>query len=144
MKLAIGCDHAAKDLKIEIIKYLQEKGHKVTDYFEFGEEKVDYPDAAVAVAKHVVNGENDFGILICGTGVGISMSANKIDGVRAALCTNEYCARLARAHNDANILCMGARVTGSELAKSITDAFLSEDFEGGRHKMRVDKIMALE
>ena len=144
MKLAIGADHGATDLKKILKSYLEEKGHEVTEYFEVGEGSVDYPDVASETVKHVVNSENEFGILLCGTGIGISIAANKVDGIRAALCVNEYCARMARIHNNANVLCMGARVTGPELAKSIVDAFLSESFEGGRHKLRVDKITALE
>ncbi len=144
MKIAIGCDHGATELKIILTKHLEEKGHTVTDCFPFSEGSVDYPDAAKETAKRVVNGEFEFGILLCGTGIGISIAANKIDGVRAALCSNEFSARMARNHNNANILCIGARVTGPELAKSITDAFFASDFEGGRHKVRVDKITELE
>ena len=105
---------------------------------------MDYPDIAEKTAKLVVDGECERGILLCGTGIGISIAANKVKGIRAALCTNEYCAKMSRNHNNANILCMGARVTGVELAKSILDTFLKEEFEGGRHQVRVDKIMNLE
>jgi len=143
MKIAIGADHGATDLKKVLTDYLTEKGHKVNEYFKV-EGSVDYPDVAEETVKHILNGENDFGILLCGTGIGISIAANKIDGIRAALCTNEFSARMAKIHNNANVICMGGRVTGTELAKSIIDAYLSSEFEGGRHKIRVDKITNLE
>ncbi len=144
MKIAIGADHGGVHMKEELKKYLEAKEIVVEDFGTFGTQSVDYPDIAQVVARHVVEKKSDFGILICGTGIGISIAANKIDGVRAALCSNEYCARLCRNHNDANILCLGERVMGMEVAKSIADAFLSADFEGGRHQQRVDKIRGLE
>lgn len=144
MKIAIGADHGAVELKKILKEYLEEKGYTVNDYGTYDEKSVDYPDIASKTASHIVNGENELGILLCGTGIGISIAANKIDGIRAALCTNEYCAKMSRNHNNANVLCMGARVTGSELAKSILDTFLKESFDGGRHQVRVDKIMNLE
>lgn len=143
MKIAIGADHGATELKEFLTGYLKEKGHEVNCYFEVNG-SVDYPDVAKETVSHIVNGENDFGILLCGTGIGISIAANKIDGIRAALCTNEYCAKMAKIHNNANVICMGGRVVGFELAKSIIDAYLNAEFEGGRHKIRVDKIMNLE
>lgn len=144
MKIAIGADHGGVHMKEEIKKHLLAQGIEVEDFGTFGTESVDYPDIAEMVARNVVNHKNDFGILICGTGIGISIAANKIKGVRAALCPNEYCGRLSRQHNNANILCLGERVMGVEVAKSVTDAFLSAEFEGGRHQQRVDKIRGLE
>ena len=144
MKIAIGADHGGVQLKEEIKNHLLSKGIEVEDFGTHGTQSVDYPDIAEIVARNVVSKKSDRGILICGTGIGISIAANKIKGVRAALCVNEYCARMSRAHNDANILCMGERVMGVEVAKSVTDAFLSAEFEGGRHQQRVDKIHGLE
>ena len=132
--IAIGSDHAGYGLKCEIIKHLEEKG------VEF----VDCPDIAEATCAKVTSGEAEKAILICGTGVGISISANKIKGIRAALCGDWYSAKYTRLHNDANVLCMGGRVIGAGLAAEITDIFLETEFEGGRHARRVDKIMKLE
>ncbi len=144
MKIAIGADHGAFELKEILKEYLTEKGYEMIDCGTYDLNSVDYPDIAEKTAKEVVDGTCEKGILLCGTGIGISIAANKINGIRAALCTNEYCAKMSRNHNNANILCMGARVTGVELAKSILDTFLKEEFEGGRHQVRVDKIMKLK
>lgn len=144
MKIAIGADHGGFIMKEELKEYLKEKGYDVTDCGTHNEDSVDYPDIAVKTAKTILSNENELGVLICGTGIGISIAANKIKGIRAALCTDCYCAKMARNHNDANILCMGGRVTGIELAKSILDTFLGEKFEGGRHRIRVDKISSME
>ena len=144
MKIAIGADHGAFDLKEVLKVYLEEKGYEVKDCGTYDLSSVDYPDIAEKTAKEITNGSCEKGILLCGTGIGISIAANKVKGIRAALCTNEYCAKMSRNHNNANILCMGARVTGVELAKSILDTFLKEEFEGGRHQVRVDKIMNIE
>ena len=141
--IAIGSDHAGYALKCEIIKHLEEKGVQYIDCGCNGE-SVDYPDIAEKTCAKVVSGEADKGILICGTGVGISISANKIKGIRAALCGDWYSAKYTRLHNDANVLCMGGRVIGAGLAAEITDMFLETEFEGGRHARRVDKIMKLE
>ncbi len=141
--IAIGSDHAGYALKCEIIKHLEEKGVQYIDCGCNGE-SVDYPDIAEKTCAKVVSGEADKGILICGTGVGISISANKIKGIRAALCGDWYSAKYTRLHNDANVLCMGGRVIGAGLAAEITDIFLETEFEGGRHARRVDKIMKLE
>ena len=141
--IAIGSDHAGYALKCEIIKFLEEKGVEYNDCGCNGE-SVDYPDIAEKTCAKVVSGEADKGILICGTGVGISISANKIKGIRAALCGDWYSAKYTRLHNDANVLCMGGRVIGAGLAAEITDIFLETEFEGGRHARRVDKIMKLE
>lgn len=144
MKIAIGSDHGGFTMKEELKEYLKEKGYDVTDCGTYSEESIDYPDIAMETAKKIISKENELGVLLCGTGIGISIAANKIDGIRAALCTDCYCAKMARNHNDANVLCMGGRVTGIELAKSILDTFLNEKFEGGRHSIRVDKIKSLE
>lgn len=141
--IAIGSDHAGYALKCEIIKHLEEKGIEFIDCGCSGE-SVDYPDIAEKTCAKVVSGEADKGILICGTGVGISISANKIKGIRAALCGDWYSAKYTRLHNDANVLCMGGRVIGAGLAIEITDIFLETEFEGGRHARRVEKIMKLE
>lgn len=135
----IGCDHAALDLKNIIIRQLEERGLTVTDHGTYTPESCDYPDIAHDVAQ-AVEKENGTGILLCGTGIGMSMAANHNKGIRAALCTTELHAKFARRHNDANILCLGARMTGVELAKAIVEAFLTTGFEGGRHKRRIDKI----
>jgi len=144
MKIAIGSDHAGYDLKELIKNYLSEKGYEVIDKGTYSKESVDYPVFGESVAETVVKGEADRGIVICGTGIGISISANKVRGIRAALCTNEYMARMARKHNDANVLALGARVLGTDLALSIVDAFLTTEFEGGRHERRVKLIMKIE
>ena len=135
----IGCDHAALDLKNIIIRQLEERGLTVTDHGTYTPESCDYPDIAHDVAQ-AVEKENGTGILLCGTGIGMSMAANHHKGIRAALCTTELHAKFARRHNDANILCLGARMTGVELAKAIVEAFLTTGLEGGRHKRRIDKI----
>ncbi len=141
--IAIGSDHAGYGLKCEIIKHLEEKGVEFIDCGCSGE-SVDYPDIAEKTCEKVTSGEAEKAILVCGTGVGISMSANKIKGIRAALCGDWYSAKYTRMHNDANVLCMGGRVIGAGLAAEITDIFLETEFEGGRHVSRVDKIMKLE
>ncbi len=144
MKIAIGCDHAGYQYKEMVKKHLEEKGFEVIDKGTYSEERVDYPVYGEAVANAVASGEADKGIVICGTGIGISISANKVKGIRAALCTNEYMARMARKHNDANILAFGARVLGIDVALGIVDEFFSTDFEGGRHERRVNLIKEIE
>lgn len=141
--IAIGSDHAGYALKCEVIKHLEETGVQFTDCGCSGE-SVDYPDIAEKTCAEVTSGRADKAILICGTGVGISMSANKINGIRAALCGDWYSAKYTRLHNDANALCMGGRVIGAGLACEIVDIFLETEFEGGRHARRVEKIMKLE
>ncbi|MBE6682416.1 MAG: ribose 5-phosphate isomerase B [Ruminococcaceae bacterium] len=143
-KIYIGCDHAALHMKNDIIGYLNDKGYDVEDLGPYTPESVDYPEYAEKVGKEVVSDKGSLGILICGTGIGMSLAANKVKGVRAAACSEVYSAKLTRQHNDANILCLGARVIGIETAKMMVDAFVETDFEGGRHKRRVDMIMALE
>lgn len=141
--LYIGSDHGGFQLKATLIEYLQSKDISIEDCGTYSCDSVDYPDNAEAVCEKVMENPENLGILICGTGVGISMAANKVTGIRAALCSNEVMARLTKQHNNANILCMGERIIGAELAKSITDAFLEASFEGGRHQRRIDKVMNL-
>ena len=144
MRIAIGCDHGALALKESIKKVLSGLGMETDDLGTFTEESVDYPDIAEKVCEKVVSGDAERGIVLCGTGIGISMAANKIKGIRCALCGDVFSARMARAHNDANVLALGGRVLGPGLAEEIVRAFFSQDFEGGRHARRVGKIMALE
>lgn len=144
MKIAIGCDHGGFNLICAIKKYLAEKGIEYTDFGTDSEESVDYPVYAYKVAKAVSSGEYDFGILCCGTGIGISMAANKIKGIRAAVVGNEFGAEMTRRHNHANILCMGGRVTTEDDAVKFTDIFLNTPEEGGRHDNRVAMITAIE
>ncbi|WP_029522315.1 ribose 5-phosphate isomerase B [Persephonella sp. KM09-Lau-8] len=144
MKVAIGSDHAGFDYKEIVKKHLEEKGFQVIDKGTYSKESVDYPIFGEAVAQAVASGEADRGIVICGTGIGISISANKVKGIRAALCTNEYMARMARRHNDANILAFGARVLGIDVALGIVDVFFETEFEGGRHERRVNEIKNIE
>jgi ribose 5-phosphate isomerase B len=144
MKIAIGSDHGGLRLKKEVIKHLEKKNIEVKDYGTYTEDSCDYPDFAEKVAEAVVAKEYDYGILICGTGIGISISANKIPGIRAALCSDTFSAHATREHNNANILAMGERVVGTGLALDIVDAFLGSTFEGGRHENRVNKIMEIE
>lgn len=144
MKLIIGADHGGFELK-EIIKaHLQKNGYETDDVGCYDSGSVDYPDIALKLCRKVLAREGELGILICGTGIGISMAANKINGIRAALCSDEFSARATRAHNDANVLCLGGRVVGPELAKSVCDAFLSGSFEGGRHQTRIEKMTEIE
>lgn len=142
--IGIGCDHGGFELKGHIIKHLEEKGIEVKDYGTYTEESVDYPDCAAPVCKAVQSGELEKGILICGTGIGISIAANKYKGIRAALCSDVYSAKMSKQHNNAQIICLGGRVTGRELAFMIVDTWLSTEFEGGRHEGRIKKIHAAE
>ena len=142
--IAIGCDHGGFELKNHVIKYLQGKGYEVKDYGTYSEESVDYPDCAKPVCEAVISGEAENGILFCGTGIGISMAANKYKGIRAALCSDVYSAKMTKQHNNANIICMGGRVIGRELAFMIVDAWLETEFEGGRHANRIAKIHEIE
>lgn len=142
--IVIGSDHGGYELKKHIIKYLEDNNIQYNDIGCYSEESVDYPDIAQKLCAEITAGNAERGILICGTGIGISIAANKIDGIRAAVCSDEYSARMCRRHNNANVLCMGGRVVGSELAISIADVYLNEKFEGGRHQKRIDKIHALE
>lgn len=143
-RIAIGADHAGRSLKEEIVAFLRETGYPVEDMGTHGDESVDYPDYALSVARAVATGAADLGILICGTGIGMSIAANKVRGIRAAVATDCYMARMAREHNDANILCLGGRVVGPGLALEIVQTFLQSRFAGGRHARRVEKIRAAE
>ena len=140
MKIAIGNDHAGFLLKVKLTAQLTNSGHNVHDLGSHNAESVDYPDYARLVAEEVRGGKADFGIVICGTGNGINIAANKFDGIRSALCWNEEIARLARQHNNANVLALPARFINEEEAERITNAFINEKFEGGRHQKRVEKI----
>lgn len=144
MKIALGSDHGGFELKNEIIEYLKENGYDIKDFGPFSSESCDYPDYALKVAESVKNKEYDFGILICGTGIGISLAANKVPGIRAALCSDTFSAHATRQHNNANILAMGQRVVGVGLALDIVKTFLEAEFEGGRHQTRIDKLTAIE
>lgn len=144
MKIAIGCDHAGVEAKSEIIKHLVKNGYEAVNFGTDTTDSVDYPDIALPVAMAVKNGECKYGILICGTGVGIGISANKVNGIRCALCGDVYTAELTRRHNDSNMLSMGARVIEIPKMIEIVDKFLSTDFEGGRHQKRIDKITEIE
>jgi ribose 5-phosphate isomerase B len=143
MKIFLGGDHAGTDLRAGLGQTLREWGHHVVDLGTAGHESVDYPDFAIAVGERVAAGEG-MGVLVCGTGIGVDIAANKIAGVRSARVTDEYSARMSRAHNDANVVCLGARVTGPGLAESILKVWLETAYEGGRHQRRVDKISALD
>ena len=143
--IAIGSDHGGFALKKEIIDYLEkEKGISVRDCGCYSPDAVDYPDVAVTVCGEVTSGNCERGILICGTGIGISIAANKIHGIRAALCHSSFDARMSRMHNNANVLCLGGRTTGVSIALDIVEAYVNASFEGGRHEKRVCKIMAIE
>lgn len=144
MRIAVGSDHAGRVLRTEIQKYLSKGGHAIQDLGTETSDSVDYPHYAERVAGAVVANEADLGILVCGTGIGMSMAANRVPGTRAALCTDEFMARMARAHNNANVLCLGERVVGVGVALGIVEAFITAHFEGGRHAQRVEQLTALE
>ena len=144
MRIAIGSDHAGYRLKEAIRAHLERDGLEVSDFGTFSDEAVDYPDIAAVVAAEVAGGRFDRGILLCGTGIGMSIVANKVPGIRAAMAGDAETARIGREHNDANILTLGGRVTSADRALAAVDAFLSTPFAGGRHKRRVDKISAIE
>ena len=144
MKIALGCDHGGINLKKEIIKYLESEGYEFKDFGTYTTDSCDYPDYALPVAEAVVNKEFDFGILICGTGIGIGIAANKVPGIRAALCSDTFSAHATREHNDANILTMGERVVGPGLAVDIVKTFLNSSFQGDRHIKRINKITEIE
>ncbi|HET9272255.1 MAG TPA: ribose 5-phosphate isomerase B [Vicinamibacterales bacterium] len=144
MRIALGADHAGVALKREVARLLDERGVSYTDFGTDSTDSVDYPDFAAAVGREVASGRCDRGILVCGTGTGMAMAANKIPGVRAAAPSDETAARLSREHNDANVLALGERLTGPEVARDIVTTFLTTPFSGGRHQRRVDKINALD
>lgn len=143
MNIAIGSDHRGYVVKSEVIKILESKGYEYKDFGVWSEESIDYPEVAGTVGRTVSGGEYDRGILICGTGIGICIAANKVKGIRAAACYSVFCARRARQHNDANILCLGGDVA-TEPLDEIVDVFLVTPFEGGRHQRRVEKISLIE
>ena len=140
----IGSDHAGFELKEFLKKYLEKNNIDFTDVGCYNIQNVDYPDIAKEVCQAIIDGKAEKGILVCGTGIGISIAANKFNGIRAALCSDTYSAKLTRLHNDANVLCMGGRVIGQGLAQDITDVFLKTEFEGGRHLNRIKKISNIE
>lgn len=145
MRIAIGCDHRGVELKQAIMKLLTDSGHSYEDFGGYTTESIDYPDIAKKVAKGVAGGDFERGILICDNGIGMSMAANKVKGIRAALCYTAFNARRTRQHNDANVLCLGAgKEQVQEPVAEIVNAFLTAEFEGGRHQRRVDKMKAME
>jgi len=144
MNIAMGCDHGGYALKERIKKYLTEKGHTIVDCGTDSTESCDYPVYGEAAARKVASGECERGIVICTTGIGISISANKVRGIRCALCSDAFSAEMTRRHNDANVLALGAGIVGGNLAERIVDVFLSTEFEGGRHARRVERMMAIE
>lgn len=143
MKYYIGADHAGIEIKAFVKDLFEQRGHEVIDMGPYSKDRVDYPDFAEKVCKKVLEDVGSMGILICGSGLGMSMAANKFDGIRAALCHNEYSAKMARKHNDANVLCLGERVSGEGMIEAIIKAWDKAEFEGGRHTQRVEKINAL-
>ena len=142
--LSIGCDHAAYHLKLKLIPYLEEKGYEILDVGTDSPDSCDYPVFAKRVCENIQNGVCELGILICGTGIGMSMAANKHRGIRAAVCSDTFSARATRQHNNANVLCFGERVVGYGMACELVDAFLDTPFEGGKHQRRVDMLTAIE
>ena len=143
-KITVGCDHAGYELKRKVIEHLKERGVEVIDVGTHSSASCDYPAIAHAVCKNIQDGVTELGILICGTGIGMSMAANKHRGIRAAACSDTFSARLTRLHNNANVLCFGERVVGMGLAFDLVDNFIDADFEGGKHARRVDMITAIE
>lgn len=144
MKIAIACDHGGLNLKIAVKKYLADNGYEVMDFGTDSTDSCDYPDYALPAAEAVANGECDRGIVICSTGIGVSIVANKVPGVRCAHCHDSYCAEFTRLHNNSNVLALGEKVVGVGYALKIVETFLKTEFEGGRHQRRVDKITAIE
>ncbi len=145
MKIAIGCDHGAIDLKNKVLAHLQNAGHEVTDFGTYTKASCDYPEFAAAAARAVANGQCEKGIVLCTTGIGVSISANKIDGIRCALLSDVWSAKMTRLHNDTNMMALGAGIVGENLAMEIVDTWLGTEFSGDeRHQRRIDKVMALE
>ena len=144
MKVAFGCDHGGFPAKEEVIKYLLENGHEVIDAGTFSEESCDYPEYAIKVCESVLDGSADKGVLICGTGIGMSIAANKVKGIRCAHVTDLFSAEMTRRHNDTNVIALGARITSVELIIKCIDTFLNTEFDGGRHEIRVKKLMEIE
>ena len=144
MKIAVACDHGGLNLKNEVINYLKEHGYEYVNFGTDTDDSCDYPDLALPAAEAVASGKCEKGIIICSTGIGVSMVANKVPGVRCAHCHDSCCAEFTRRHNDANVLAMGEKVVGVGYALKIVETFLTTEFEGGRHQRRVDKITAIE
>ncbi len=144
MKIALACDHGGLNLKREIIKYLNQNGYEYEDFGTDGFDSCDYPDFALPAAEAVAQGKCDKGIVVCSSGIGVSIVANKVPGIRCAHCHDSYCAKYTRLHNDANMLAMGEKVLGTGYALEIVEIFLTTEFEGGRHQKRIDKITAIE
>jgi len=144
MKLIVACEHAGVDLRNTLVEYLREKGHDAVGYGPETDDPVDYPPIIEEAANRVLNEGFDYGLFICGTGIGVSLAASKVPAILPANCLNEYMARMARAHNNANVLCLGSRVVGESLAKAIVDAFLETKFEGGRHSRRIGQVLDIE
>lgn len=144
MKIAVGCDHGGIILKPAVVAKLEELGHEVVDYGTYSDESVDYPVYAEKVANAVASGECEKGVLLCGTGIGISIAANKVKGIRAAVVDNEFCAQACKEHNNANILAMGGRVIRPEMASKLVGIWLTTEYAGGRHQRRLDEITAIE
>lgn len=142
--IAIGCDHGGFELKQVLIDHLKEKGYEVKDFGCYNTDSVDYPTIAEPVCASITGGECELGILVCGTGIGMSIAANKCKGIRAAAVSETFSARLTRMHNNSNVICLGGRVIGPGIACDIVDQFLEAEYEGGRHQRRVDMVMALE
>lgn len=144
MKIAIGCDHGGLEHKNAIVEHLKERGFEVIDFGIYEQKSVDYPEIALKVANSIASGETERGFLVCGTGIGMSLAANKVKGIRAAACSEHFSAKYTRLHNDSNILCLGGRVIGVGTALELADLFVDTEFEGGRHQRRVDMITDIE
>lgn len=144
MKIAVGCDHGGLEHKNAIAVHLRERGFEVTDYGIYEQVSVDYPDIASKLCAGITAGEQELGILVCGTGIGMSIAANKVKGIRAAACSEHFSAKYTRLHNNSNVLCLGGRVIGVGTAVELADLFVDTEFEGGRHQKRVDKITEIE
>lgn len=144
MKIAVGCDHGGLEHKNAIAEHLKDRGFEVTDYGIYEQVSVDYPDIASKLCAGITAGEQELGILVCGTGIGMSIAANKVKGIRAAACSEHFSAKYTRLHNNSNVLCLGGRVIGVGTAIELVDLFVDTEFEGGRHQKRVDKIIEIE
>ena len=144
MKIAVGCDHGGLEHKNAIAEHLKSEGFEVEDFGIYENKSVDYPEMALKVANSIKNGENELGILVCGTGIGMSLAANKVNGIRAAACSEHFSAKYTRLHNNSNILCLGGRVIGIGTALELCDIFVNTEFEGGRHQRRIDMITEIE
>lgn len=144
MKIAVGCDHGGLEHKNAIAEHLKSEGFEVEDFGIYENKSVDYPEIALKVANSIKNGENELGILVCGTGIGMSLAANKVNGIRAAACSEHFSAKYTRLHNNSNILCLGGRVIGIGTALELCDIFVNTEFEGRRHQRRIDMITEIE